>query len=821
MEAVLRDLRDAVRTLHKSPVYSFVATLTLAIGIGANTALFSITYALLLSRLPVPEPERMVTIRMPTSGFTSPVLPGPMIDAIARNQSAFTGICGWGGVDLTRSERGETRRVNGAYVTADCFSTLEIKPRLGRLLSAPDDQPGGGPYGWHVVLFYDYWRGQYEGDPGVIGRGLVVNGQPVTIAGVLPEGFHGLTVGEHPAIVVPSEFQTTSKFPMRHNEDSWYLKVFARLKPGVDREQSEAQLQALRPAILKQAFSAGRLKYYDKARIVVDPGATGWSFFRRLLSPVLMILHAVAGILLLVICIDVGMLVAARSAARRHEFAIRSALGARRARIVRQLFTENLLIGCMGTVAGIAIAALIDRMLVPMIVRNGLRLTLDIKAEMTVQAFTGGVAMITVLAFGLLPALRASELNASIELKAGSGTLVSSRKTWWSKLFVSVQVALSIVLVIAGFLFSNSFSRLMEQNTGFQVDNVLLAPIDFNQRAEKGAALTALYSRMFDHLAAVPGIEQVSFSELTPLSGSMSTRDLVSTDAAGRSHSMESVLFNNVAPTFFRVMGTILLAGREFQAADATNPRKVCVLSDAAARYFFPGQNPLGQFVRPTKPADSADQWTVVGVVENLRSQSLRFADQPTVYFDALQSSSVQTFSPTFVIRSKVPASAIWQFQQLVRQIAPDAPLLPTVTLRQQVEDSVIPEKLLVLCVGSFSAVALFLSAITLYGLLSNNIAARTPEMGLRSALGAQRRQILFLILLEAASLVIPGVVVGTGLALLAGRAARTLLYETPPWDPWTLALAVAVTLATALIATLIPARRAAAIEPIRALRME
>lgn len=821
MPPILNDLRHAVRTLRKSPVYAFVAIVTLAVGIGANVAIFSITYALLLRRLPVPDPGRIVTVGISTFGPAAPVLPGPLIDAIARNQSAFTGICGWGGADFTPSERGETRRVNGAYATADCFSTLEIQPRLGRLLSAADDQPGGGPYGWHVVLSYEYWRAQYGGDPGIIGRALVINGQPVTIAGVLPEGFYGLAVGARPAIVVPSEFQMTSKFPMRHYQDSWYLQAFARLKPGVDRKLAEAQMQALLPAILNQSFSAERLKDFGKARIAVDPGATGWGFFRRFITPALVVLHIVTGILLLVICIDVGMLISARNATRRHELAIRSALGARRARIVWQLFTENLLIGCLGAGAGIAIAALLDRLLVAMLIRRDLPLKLDVGADMAVQAFTAGVAMLAVIAFGLLPALRASKLDASAELKSGGSALVSPRKTRWSKWLIPVQIALSVILVVVGSLFSASFIRLMGHNPGFQTDNVLLAPIDFNLRTEKGAALTALYRNILDRLAAMPGIEQVSFSELTPLSGSRNTRDLASTDAAGQPHSMESVLFNRIAPNYFRVMGTNLLAGREFEPADTSNPRNVCLLSDAAARYFFPGQNPLGQIVHPKKPADSADQWTVIGVVENLRSQSLRSDDQPAVYFDALHDSSFLTYSPTFVIRTKVPASETRQFQQLLREIAPETPLLPTVTLREQVRSSVFPEKLLALFVSSFSAIALFLSAITLYGLLANNVAWRTPEIGLRFALGAQRGQILSLVLREALWVVIPGVIAGTGLALLAGHAARALLYEIPPQDPWTLTLALSVTLATALMATLIPARRAAAIEPMKALRTD
>jgi len=821
MPAILNDLRRAVRTLRKSPIYTLVAIITLAVGIGANTAIFSISYALLLRRLPVPDPERIVTVGISTSGPTSPVMPGPMIDAVARNQSAFTGMCGWGGEELTTTERGETRLVNGAYATGDCFSTLQLHPQLGRLLNAADDQPGGGPYGWHTALSYDYWRAQYGGDLGVIGRGLVVNGQPVTIVGVLPEGFHGLAVGADPGIIVPSEFQMTSRFPMRHSQDSWYLQAFARLKPGVNRKQAEAQLRTLQPLILNLSFSAERLKNYGKAQITVDSGATGWGFFRRFVTPALMILHAVAGILLLVICIDVGMLISARNATRRYELAIRSALGASRARIVLQLFTENLLIGCLGAGAGAVIAASLDHLLVEMLVRHDLPLKLDVGADMTVQTFTAGTAVFAVLVFGLLPALRASKLDVSTELKAGSGALVSMRKSHWSKWLVPVQIALSVILVVLGSLFSASFIRLIGQNPGFRTDNVLLARVDFNLRSEKNAALRVLYREMLDRLAVMPGIEQVSFSELTPLSGSRNTRDLVSTDAAGQSHSLESVLFNNVAPNFFRVMGTNVLAGRDFNAADAASTQRVCVLSDAAARYFFPGQNPLGQVVRPTKPVDAVDEWTVVGVVENLRSQSLRSNDQPAIYFNMLQPSSYLTFSPTFVIRSGDPATAARQFQQLVREIAPETPLVPTVTLSEQMQSSVLPEKLLALFVGSFSAVALFLSAITLYGLLANNVASRVPEIGLRLALGAQRGRILTFVLREALWIVIPGMIAGTGLALLAGQAARSMLYDIPPQDPWTFVLALTVTLTTSFIAALVPARRAAMIEPIKALRTD
>lgn len=823
MLMILTNLRFAVRMLCKSPVYALVAIITLAVGIGANTAIFSITYALLLRQLPVPDPDRIVTVDWSGLGPLMSAVSGPMFDAITKSQSVFTGTCGWTGVDLAPSERGETRRVNGAYATADCFSTLQIQPLFGYLLGAADDQPGGGPYGWKAVISYDYWRLQYGADQGIIGRKLVVNGQPVTIAGVLPEGFHGLFVGARPAIIVPSEFEMVKdRFQMRHNQNSKYLQVFARLKPGVNRSQAQAQLRSVQSTILKQGLSPEELgnNIVDKMHITVEDGATGWGFLRRFMSPALIILHVIAGLLLMVISIDVGMLISARNATRRQELAVRSALGARRVQIVWQLFLENLLLACLGAGLGVAIAVLLDRALLAMLIRHDMPLTLDVGANRSVLAFTAGVATLAVFVFGLLPALRASKLDVASELKAGRGALVATKGTWLSQWLVPVQIAFSLTLVVVGSLFGSSFLRLAREHPGFRTDGVLLAPIDFGQRSEKGAALGALYREMLDRLANMPGIDRASFSELTPLSGSSNSRDLASTDAAGQLHSMQGVLFNNVAPNFFRVMGTNVLAGREFEASDTTSALKFCMLSDAAARYFFPGQNPIGRRVRPRKPADPADGWTVIGTVENVHSQNLRSADQLTVYFDAFQSSNIAAF-PTFVIRSNDPASATRQFQQLVHETAPDTPMLPTVTLRDQVQSSVFPERILALLVTSFSAIALFLSAITLYGLLANHVARRTPEIGLRFAMGAQRGQILSLIMRQALRVVLPGVIGGTALALLAAYAVKSFLYGITAHDPWTLALAIAVTLATALIAILIPARRAIAIEPIDALRTE
>ena len=809
LEALWTDIRYSFRVLAKTPMFTGVVLATLALGIGANTAIFSLLDTILLRSLPVSRPEQLVEI-------TKSSLTNPLWEQLRDQQDMFSGVFAWGNDSFNLAQGGLVRNADGLWVSGDFFRTLGVTPAAGRLLSAADDRPGCAA---RAVLSYNFWQSNYGGSAGVIGSTLVLTGHPFEVIGVAPPGFFGMVVGTKFDVAVPICATTAfdgkrSRLPQR---SWWWLSVAGRPKPGVGMTQLKARLAALSPsvygAVVPQNWDSKSQDNFRKRVMAPFPASTGLSFLRKQYEEPLHVLMAVVALVLLIACANIASLLLARAAAREREMAMRQALGASRFRLIRQLMTECILLSLGGALLGLALAQWGNRILVHYLSTVHTTVFLDFSPDGRVLAFTTGIAVLTGLLFGAGPAFRGTRASLTSTIKETHATDRGIRRGFRLGV-VAVQVALSLVLLVTAGLLLRSFRNLATLDLGFDRRHVLLANVSLAKGQPEAA-----FQQIEDSLRAQPGVVGVSRSWTTPLSN-MEWNTNIRPDAPNPPQGDDAlVYFNYVSPQYFDTLRTPLLAGRNFTANDIVIAPPVAVINEKLARKFFHELNPVGRTYQAEGEGRKLEAPVlIVGVVKDAKYEAVREDTFPTV-FRPLAQIEGPTSNINYEIRTALPAGAVTKSIQSAIAAVSKATSVEVHTLAAQVDDSMGSDRLLATLAGFFGGLALLLATIGLYGTLSYLVTQRRVEFGIRMALGAQARAILGLVMGDVVLLLIGGLATGMMLSLASTRFLRNMLFGLEPRDAATLILSAALLCFVCIGASLMAARRATKVDPMTALR--
>ena len=828
----MSDLRLALRALRATPVVSIVAVLSLALGIGANTAIFSLVNSVVLKALPVREPQALVMLSASDGGSWS--WTNPIWEQIRDRQSdLFDGAVAWSSDNFDLSQGGQTQYVEGIWASGAFFDVLGVPAMLGRTFTAADDRRGGGPDGPVAVISYGFWQRRFGGSADVIGRTLTLERVPFTVIGVTGPDFFGPDVGRAFDVVIPIGVEPLLR-PDRSSLDQrswWWLNVMARLKPGQTAAQATSALRAVQPQIreatLPDRWRPQDLVDYLKKGLTLEPAASGASFLRRRYERPIVVLMIVVGLVLLIACANIANLLLARTTARRHELSVRLALGASRSRLARQLLSESLVLAGAGTVLGLAFARWGSALLVRQLSTPTSQVFLDLSLDWRVLGFTTAAAVATALLFGTVPALRASRVEPNEALKDQGRSIGAGRHAGLGHSLVIGQVALSVVLVVAAGLFTRTFSTLASRDLGFDREPVLIVGVNAQRSGSPLNQRLELFERVRHAAAGVPGVSYAGVSVVTPVSGSTWNNLIEIVGGPALSERERITNINYVTPDWFATYGTRILAGRDVSDRDRQGSPAVALVNKAFARKFLGGGSPMGRVVRQEgRPGREQPPIEVVGLVEDAVYRSLREPVPPTMYLPVAQADVEEgggaASSVSLSVRSAggSPASLVRPVLAAVTGV--DRNLSLTVrTLAEQVNASLTQERLLAMLSGFFGALALLLAGIGLYGVTSYGVTRRRTEIGIRMALGAEPGSVVRMVLRQVAMLVGTGVLTGGVASLWATRYASSLLYGLQPRDPVTLATSAAVLIAVGALAGWLPARRAARIDPARVLRNE
>jgi putative ABC transport system permease protein len=829
VDTIWQDLRYGARLLRMNPAFAIVAILSLALGVGANTAIFQLLNALRIRALSVPYAEQLAEIRIAgtnnhRSGAFSgrhSMLTNALWERIRDRQQAFSGVFAWGSPNFELSEGGESRRAEGLWVSGDFFGTLDVRPVIGRLLTAADDRRGcAAP---PVVIGYGFWQREFGGSPSALGRALTLDGHAYDIVGVTPPGFYGVEVGHAYDVAVPLCAEPYSRGARSEldRKDAWFLGAMGRLKPGWSLERATAHLNALSAPMFKETLPAYRPEeetLYLGYKLAAFPAGTGVSSLRGEFETPLWLLLATTALVLLIACANLANLMLARATAREREIAVRLAIGASRGRIVRQLLAESLLIVAAGAAAGALLAQSLSRVLAASLTTQSERVFVDVAGDARVFAFIALLAASACVIFGLVPAIRATATSPGAAMKAGSRGSTDSRERFGlRRVLVVAQVALSLVLVVGAMLFVRSLRNLVTVDAGFSQQHLLIATLDARRAGLSEDGLRSAYDRLLERLRQAPGVDDAAHVRNVPVGGSFSNRNVV-IDGVVRK---EDVNFNPISDHYFSTMGTALLAGRDFDRRDSSSAPKVAIVTQSFARVFFGGQSPLGRtFQIDQPPGTPQPAYEIVGLARDSKYEELRDPFEPLLYVPAGQNDQ-PVAANHLIVRSSAPLAGVAPaVTVLARELHP-ATVVNFRTMAAQLNDSLLRERLMATLSGFFGVLAALIAMIGLYGVVSYSVARRRNEIGIRMALGADRRQVVRMVMKEAGLLLAVGLAVGTLTALAAARSAGSLLFGLTPHDPLTFVTAAAVLAMTAALASYIPARRASRLEPTEALRDE
>jgi putative ABC transport system permease protein len=828
---LLQDLRYAARLLRLNPGFAVVAILSLALGIGANSAIFQLLDAIRLRMLPIKDPQSLVQARLVNTkgmrGNQERDLDGvtnPIWEQIRSRQQVFSGIFAWGTETFNISPQGEMRPARGLWVSGDFFPVLRVPAVLGRVFTAADDRRGCGLPG--AVISYSFWQREFGGEASAIGRKVVVNSHPVDVIGVTSESFFGLEVGRSFDIALPicSDAALRGGSGRLDSGTNWWLVVMGRPRPGMPVERVAASLGALSAGVFEASLSAGyppvSVKDFLAMKLTAIPAGTGLSPLRQRYSDPLALLLGIAGLVLLIACANLANLMLARASARGREIAIRLAIGASRSQLIRQLMTESLLIAAAGASFGLLLSRALSRFLVSFLNTQGNAVFVDLQQDWRVLAFTAGLAILTSVLFGLTPAWRAAQTAPGEVLKSGSRGMTAGRERFsLRRILVSSQIAISLVLLAGSLLFVESLRTLMTLETGFRQDGLLIASVGFSRVDLPQDRLPGFRREMLDRLRAIPGVNGVTETDQVPVGGGQ-TSNALWMDGHSR-EGADNVHRSFIGAAYFKTLGTPLLAGREFDDRDTSTSTKVVVVNEAFARKFTSGANPVGKrlWIEAT-PSSPQEVCEIVGLVRNTKYGDLREDFKP-IAFSSLNQTPKPITDSRIMIRSTASLEPLVEaVRATLREMNPDIRYafrtFPTV-----IRDSLLRERLMATLSGFFGGLAVLLATIGLYGVIAYMVAQRTNEIGIRMALGAGRGDVLRLILREAGMLLAGGLVLGTMLALLAARAIESLLFGVHSNDPMTLVAAASALAAVALAASYLPARRAARLDPTVALRQD
>lgn len=776
MSDFLLDIRYALRGAVKQPGFTAVVVLTLAIGIGANTAIFELLNAVLLRSLPVQDPQELAEIRnvvrKPRTGNFDgrrAELTNPMWERIRDRQEGFSSVAAWFSSDLNLSVTGEARLAkNILWVSGDFFKVLGVRPLLGRIFNAADDQRGCGAPG--AVLSYAFWQREFGGDPKLVGRTITLNRRPFEILGVTPQSFFGVEVGRQYDLAIPlcADELVHPEDKRLDRLDGWWLAAIGRLKPGWTIERATAQLTAISPSLYQETLHPGydpeSTKNYLALRLGAVPASNGVSGLRTAYSTPLWLLLAATGVLLLIACANLANLMLARASVREREVAVGLALGASRGRLVRQMLTESLLLAVLGATAGVWLARALSGAIVALISTEGSPRFLQLETDWRMVAFTAGLAILTCVLFGLAPALRSTQTPLAAAMSAGGRGSEGRERFRLRRALVVSQIALSLVLLAGALLFGRTLQNLMTLEAGYQQDGILR--LDVMLRVPRERRIARL-EELLDRLRATPGVEAAASSSYVPLGGS-SWNDTVLTDSSsGKGKAV--VNFDRVSPGFFDTLRIPFLAGRDFNSSDTPGAPNVTIVNESFAKKFFAGTNPVGKTFRIEADAGALPMYQIVGLVKDVKYDDLREDFGSIAYFPVGQAPS---FGPgdSVVIRSALSTAALVPaVKSAVTELDPNISFKMT-SFKAQIRNSLVQEQLMATLTGFFGVLAAALASIGLYGVLSYAVARRTHDIGIRMALGAGRATVLRMILRESAGLLVIGLVVGAGLALAAGE---------------------------------------------------
>jgi predicted permease len=827
------DLRLALRQMRRTPGFSAVAVLILAIGIGANTAIFSLVDAVLLKMLPVRHPEQLRYLqwtgrragfvqsydgsnsRTPTGETVGTSFSYPVYQYL-RDRSEMLDLCGFGGSSnqLNLNIRGRAELARGLVVSGNFFQVLGVDAVLGRTITPEDDRPGG--IASVAVLSYGFWERAFGADPAVLGQTVAVNGTPFVIIGVTPKGFSGVNPGRPVDLMVPLAMQPVAYVSpsQLENPRAWWFRVMGRLKPGADPEQARARSEFL----LRQAIAAQPPEgEYTPPRLDLIAGGQGLESLRNNFRKPLLVLMAVAGLVLLIVCANVGGLLLTRAAARRKEIGTRLALGAGRARLVRQLLTESLALAALGGGAGVTLAYGLRNFLPELLTRAYEQVTLDITLDARMLLFSTAACLLAGIFFGLAPALRATRVDLVPMLKQGPGQAAARSGGRAGRPLVVVQVALSLVLLAGAGFFLRTVANLGSETLGFRPENLLLFQVNAMLNGYEDDRLADLYERVLHAVEAVPGARSASLSRHGLVSGSLTSSGVQIPGSPSTANGSGSYV-HYVAPKYFETMGIPILTGRDIEWHDRQGAAKVAAVNAAFAKEFFEGANPLGRTFSLER-GDAVDPIVVIALIGDAKYSDIRDPAPPTVYLPFRQHPQN---AMTFAVRAAgEPEALTASLREAVAGVDPNLPLFGVRTQVEQISQATQQERLFAQLLVCFGLLALFLACLGLYGTLSYAVTGRIPEIGLRMALGAQRRDVAAMILKGSLVPVGLGVVIGLVAAAFSTRLIESMLFGVEPNDPWSLGAATLVLMASAAIAAWLPARRASRVDPIRALRYE
>ena len=839
LERLAQDLRYGWRTLRMNPLFTTMAVLSLALGIGANTAIFSFMDAILMRALPVRSPGDLVILNWhtkgppgvvhgmsgnwyadPHTGWNCGDYPFPAYELLRANNSVLSSMFGFANAGrLSLSVQGQSDLVNGQLVSGNFFSGLGVSPAAGRLIREDDDRSGATPA---VVISYNYWRRRFAGSADAVGQSIFLNRKPFKIAGVSAPEFFGVNPAGAPDLFIPlhaapllSEDPQEDERTKFLDKNFYWVEIMGRLRPGTTLRQAQSDLAARFQRYVNSTASTEEERV-DLPALVLADGGSGIDSLRREYAKPLYVLMAMVGLILAIACANIANLLLARAAARQREIAVRLSLGAGRLRVIRQLLTESLLLALLGGMLGVGIASLGIRFLTWLLANGSDNFTLRANLNWQVLAFTFALALSTGILFGLVPAIQATAIDITPALKQIRASAPRSRLRL-NKMLVICQIAISLLLTIAAGLFVRTLLSLHAVELGFDRENVLLFRLDAKQAGYSDAALERFYTDLWARFRTVPGVRDVSLSDLTLVSGAVGQTEvkIPGRPAPQGRESGTSVL--KIGPTFFSTMRIPILLGRELQERDMTGHAKVAVVNEVFAKKYFPNENPTGRYFG-FGDGGKFGEFEIIGEAKAARYNSLKRAIPPVVYIPF----SHRVDSVSFELRTLGdPLALVATVRQIVRQVEPRVPISDVNTQSRQIDQTINNERIFAQLCSCFAALALLISCIGLYGMMAYTVARRTGEIGIRMALGADRQRIIRTVLGEVIWLGATGLTIGLGAAWGTTRYLESFLFGLKPTDPLAILSATGILVAVLVLACCDPAMRASRIDPLAALRHE
>jgi putative ABC transport system permease protein len=835
LQTLWQDVRYGLRMLAKSPGFTAIAILTLALGIGANTAIFSILNQVLLRRLPVRNPNELVILKSPgpkrghvwSDGDDSEVFSYPLYKGLAKNSAVFDGVIARYEFPASIASHGQTDRGSGELVTGNYFDVLGVRPALGRTLTpADDDVQGAHPV---VVLSHAYWARHFGGDEGVLNQTILVNNTEMTIVGVTQAGFAGIQVGQTPDIFVPMTMKGQMT-PIRNGLDDWndsFLAVLARLKQGVSVERAQAGINAEYGPLLEQqsaslkGMDAKERKEFLNKKVILYPGAQGRTTVQRDSGPALIALFAMVALVLLIACTNVANLLLAKGAARQREFAIRSALGATRGRMLRQLMVESFLCALGGGGLGLLLGVWLMDMLTQAVVSEGGVRGLTSKLNGSVLGYVAAATVVSAILFGLIPAWRVARAGVSQMLKdQGSTSSAGLAHVRFRKFLVAGQVAFTLLLLAGATLFARTLWNLRQQDLGLSTENLITFSIAPELSGYDVPRTITLVDQLRQRLGALPGVLGVGSSQIPVLTGTDMGGNITVEGRENLDSDERHVNYDAVSPNYFSTMKVPLLSGREFNAGDTAKSTKVAVINEAMVKVFFPKRNPIGVHFAQGGGSDVHPDIQIVGVVKNTKESNVRTEYRPYFYLPYSQFGKFNGM--TFYVRSQQdPLLIANELRETVRQADANLPVYELKTVRRVVDEDLFAERVVASLSAGFGGLAALLAALGIYGVLAYVVVQRTREIGIRMALGAKETHVRSLIFREMGFMVLAGAAVGLPLAYGLARLGESILFGVHAGDLSVYTLALALIAVIALAACYVPTRRATRVDPIVALRYE